>query len=139
MCQTPVENRSLVLIVDDEPTSRFLATEVLRMAGFRTEVAAGGEEALAVIPSLSPDLILLDLEMPGTDGFAVCKALRRSDSRIPVVMMSGDIDPETARKACDAGAADYITKPPDWMKLGSRLRLLLQGCGTPQRTTTEPG
>jgi len=137
MKTTSPENNPLVLIVDDDPTIRILANQVLQLAGFRTKVAAGGDEALAMIPSLSPDLILLDLSMPAADGFTVCEALRRSGTRIPVVIMTGTIDDETVGKIREAGAADYISKPPDWIKLGSRLRLVLQGRGALQRSPTE--
>lgn len=121
----PPEGNILVLIVDDDPTVRLIARDVLALAGFRTEAAENGDEALAAIPSLQPDLILLDVSMPGTDGFTVCRTLRQSGSPIPVVMMTGWVDQDTIRRIHETGATDYLEKPFDWKTLGDRLRSVI--------------
>ncbi|MDH3238545.1 MAG: response regulator [Deltaproteobacteria bacterium] len=120
------EDNPLVLVVDDDPMVRLIACEILGLAGFRTEMARNGNEALAVIPSLKPDVILLDFSMPGGDGIAICGAIRRAGFRIPVVMLTGIIDEDTIQRALDTGAMDCIQKPPEWMSLGDRLRFILR-------------
>jgi DNA-binding response OmpR family regulator len=130
----PPEDKPLVLIVDDDPTVRLLACEVLEMNGFRTEVAKDGNETLAVISSLKPDVILLDFNIPGMNGIVICEALRRAGSRIPVIVLTGYIDEDLLKCAHDVGILDCIRKPPDWMALVERLRLILRAGQAAQET-----
>lgn len=101
-----------VLLVDDQPEvlqlSRLLLDghEGLRVIG----EAASGEEALALVPDLRPDLVVLDVQMPGLNGFETARRLLRGHPAVPVVITSADDDPQYERLAREAGARGYIAK-----------------------------
>ena len=101
---------------------------VLEQAGFSVAQAADGEEALALFDSERPELVILDVEMPGMDGIEVCRRLRqRSDARhIPVVMATGLDDIASINAAYAAGATDFIPKPVNWGLMGHRVRYILR-------------
>jgi len=111
-----------VLVVDDEATVRFLLSRVLAHAGYTVEVATDGESALERIGASRPDLVVLDLMMPGLDGWGVMQRLKESASPPPVLVVSAHGDSETPRRAVEAGAAEYMTKP-------FALRALVEACG----------
>ena len=115
---------SVVLIVDDDPTVRFLVRETLEPAGFVVEEASDGAQALGAWERVRPDLVLLDVHLPGIDGFAVCARLRASPlgTSVPVVMVTGLDDIESIDRAYDSGATDFITKPINWPLLAHRVR-----------------
>jgi diguanylate cyclase (GGDEF)-like protein/PAS domain S-box-containing protein len=121
---------SLVFVVDDDPTMRILARAALEQEGCTVEEAEDGACALSVLTTLKPDLILLDVMMPGMDGFSVCEQVRRlpGRERIPVCMMTGLDDTESIHRAYRAGATDFITKPINWPILGHRVRYILRAC-----------
>lgn len=101
-----------VLVIDDSLTSRMLQQSVLQSAGYQVELAASGEEALARLPDLSVDACLLDVEMPGMNGFQVLETLR-SDPRfvhLPVILITSLAGEEDRRRGQDAGAQGYIVK-----------------------------
>ncbi|MBV5341419.1 MAG: response regulator [Deltaproteobacteria bacterium] len=102
-----------VLIVDDDPGIRLLLAETLESAGFRVEEAESGEQALAFLADHIPDLIMLDVLMPGMDGFEVCARIREIPDRagIPIMMVTGNDDVDSIRRAYDLGITDFITKP----------------------------
>ncbi len=102
-----------ILIVDDVPTNLDLLSDYLEEAGFRVFIATNGEAALEEATQLLPDLILLDIMMPGIDGYEVCKRLKAIEKTkdIPVVFISAVSEAMDNAKAFDLGAADYITKP----------------------------
>ncbi len=107
------DDRSFVLIVDDTPTNLAVISEALSDAGFETAVATSGERALKQIERRSPDLILLDIMMPGIDGFETCRRLK-ADPRyeeIPIIFMTALADVNSKVLGFDLGAVDYITKP----------------------------
>jgi DNA-binding response OmpR family regulator len=110
-----------VLVVDDEATVRFLLSRVLAHAGYAVEVATDGEAALERIQASRPDLVVLDLMMPGLDGWGVMQRLKASASPPPVLIVSAHGDSETPRRAVEAGAAGYMTKP-------FALRALVETC-----------
>ena len=120
--------RDLVLVVDDDLTLRLLAREVLEQAGFGVADAEDGISALALCERLAPDIVLLDVHLPGMDGFGVCAALRnRLDGHpIPVLMMTALDDADSIHRAYEAGATDFITKPINWTLLPHRVRYLLR-------------
>ncbi|MBI2511774.1 MAG: hybrid sensor histidine kinase/response regulator [Opitutae bacterium] len=102
-----------ILLVDDTPANLSVLAECLSGAGFSLLVAEDGEDALALTARNAPDLILLDVMMPGIDGFATCRRLKqRAETRdIPVIFMTALADTAEKLKGFEAGAVDYITKP----------------------------
>ena len=104
---------ALVLIVDDSPTEQHVLTQVLEKNGFETLVASDGEEAISMAETSQPDLILMDVVMPGMNGFQATRQLSRNPdtSAIPVVMVTSK-DQETDRIwGLRQGAVDYLMKP----------------------------
>ncbi|MBN1615127.1 MAG: EAL domain-containing protein [Deltaproteobacteria bacterium] len=118
----------LILVVDDDPAIRVLARVALEKEGLAVEEAESGEGALSLLASLKPDLILLDVMMPGMDGFSVCEKVRQipGGDRLPICMMTGLEDTESIHRAYQAGATDFITKPINWLILGYRVRYILR-------------
>jgi len=102
-----------ILIVDDTPANLSVLAECLSDSGYSLLVAEDGEDALALTERTAPDLILLDVMMPGIDGFATCRRLKeRAETRdIPVIFMTALTDTAEKLKAFEAGAVDYVTKP----------------------------
>lgn len=123
-----VEDRPLVLIADDELTSRLLSREALEWAGFAVVEAEDGNAALTAFERVRPALVLLDVDMPGPDGYAVCRALRaRADGELtPIVMLTGHDDVAAVDQAYADGATDFINKPVNWALLGHRSRYILR-------------
>jgi diguanylate cyclase (GGDEF)-like protein len=118
----------LVLIVDDDPVIRELARAALAEDGWRLEQAADGHEALVRVCEGHPALVLLDVKMPGKDGFAVCEELRlRPETRdVPVLMMTGLDDHDSIVRAYEVGATDFALKPPNWTILRHRVRYMIR-------------
>ncbi len=101
-----------ILVVDDSGIARDIVKKILG-TGYEYDKAANGEEALVKIKDTFPDLILLDLLMPGMDGFEVLEKLQKTGNSIPVLLLSADIQKSTREKALALGAADLINKPAD--------------------------
>ncbi len=115
----------LILVVDDEPKIVKLAQDYLQQAGFTVLSAMDGTTAIAMARHERPDLIVLDLNLPGMDGIDVCRAIRR-ESDVPVVMLTAR-DSETDRLiGLELGADDYITKPFSPRELVARVRAVLR-------------
>ncbi|MBE0428422.1 MAG: sigma-54-dependent Fis family transcriptional regulator [Thermoleophilia bacterium] len=102
-----------ILVVDDEKNMRFVVGRALRSAGHDVSEAASGEEALRALGKSAPSLVLLDQRMPGMDGLATLKEMKRRQPELPVVMLTAHGNIEDAVKAMKAGASDYLTKPFD--------------------------
>ena len=119
---------STILIVDDEPMNRKLLEALLRPEGYRTRTAASGLDALASVMELPPDLILLDVMMPGMNGYAVARTLKGDPATagIPIVMLSARRDPDGRLQGLEAGAEDFLSKPVDRAELWLRVRNLLR-------------
>lgn len=123
-----IQEGALILVIDDEPTQRLLTHEALNQRGYRIEEAASGEAGLEIARQLKPDLILLDVLMPGMDGFEVCRAIRADEElyRTPVVIVTALEDMGSIEIGFDAGATDFIAKPIVWPLLGYRLQFALR-------------
>jgi signal transduction histidine kinase len=121
-------SKALILVVDDEATQRLLTRDTLEKEGFKVEEASNGEEGLNRIREIRPDLVLLDVMMPGLNGFEVCRHLRADPaiSEIPVIIVTGREDTEDIKKGFDAGATDFLTKPVSWNLLPNRIRYVLR-------------
>jgi diguanylate cyclase (GGDEF)-like protein/PAS domain S-box-containing protein len=117
-----------VLIVDDELFNRKLLEALLRPEGYLTVSAASGEEALTCVAQQAPDLILLDIMMPGMDGYQVARILKASPatSNIPIIMVTAHNDRDARLAGLEAGAEDFLTKPVDRAELWLRVRNLLR-------------
>jgi len=114
-----------ILVVDDEPKIVKLARDYLEQSGFRVVTATDGTTALAVARHEQPDLIVLDLNLPGTDGLDVCRALRRK-SDVPIIMLTARIAETDRLIGLELGADDYITKPFSPRELVARVRAVLR-------------
>jgi diguanylate cyclase (GGDEF)-like protein len=121
----------LVMVVDDDQAIRLLARETLEHSGFAVRDVGSGEEALKAFEDSSPDIVLLDVVMPGIDGFSVCSSIRHtlSGRDTPVLMMTGLDDLESINCAYEAGATDFITKPINWHILRYRVSYMLRASG----------
>ena len=124
--------RPMVLVVDDDPTTRVLAQKFLDNDGFAVAQASDGESALKIIDSVSPDVMLLDVDMPGMSGFDVCGALRAQLRwrTLPIMMLTGSDDMVSITEAFRVGATDFSVKPMNWTLLAHRLRYLLRNAET---------
>jgi two-component system, OmpR family, KDP operon response regulator KdpE len=111
-----------VLLVDDERAILRILSIKLRISGFDVVIASGGKQALDLIGAACPDIMLLDVVMPGMDGFEVLKELRTT-SELPVIVLSAR--PENAQKALSLGANDFVSKPLDFNNLIKRIEQLL--------------
>ena len=121
----------LVMVVDDDQAVRLLARETLEYSGFLVWDAETGEQALEAFEEKVPDIVLLDVMMPGMDGFSVCSAIRAFEAGrdTPVLMMTGLDDLESIECAYRAGATDFITKPINWHILSYRVNYMLRASG----------
>jgi DNA-binding response OmpR family regulator len=120
-----------ILVADDEPNIVLSLEFLLKQAGFRVRTVSDGEAALAAIAQEPPDLVLLDVMIPGRDGYAVCQEIRsnpawRSMRIIMLTAKGGDIQRE---KGLSLGADDYVTKPFSTRELVERVRLMLDPRG----------
>jgi CheY-like chemotaxis protein len=117
-----------ILMVDDKLLNRKLCETLLRHKGYLTLSAANGEQALALIAQSIPDLILLDVMMPGMNGYQVAMHLKSDSatSSIPIIMVTAQIDRNIRLAGLDAGVEEFLTKPVDQAELWLRVRNLLR-------------
>lgn len=117
-----------LLIVDDEPQVRKLLETLLHHEGYQTVSASSGEEALQVVAQQAPDLILLDIMMPGMDGYEVASQLKGDDvtAGIPIIMLSALSDPGARVSGLESGAEEFLSKPIERIELSLRVRNLLR-------------
>ncbi|WP_028616130.1 EAL domain-containing response regulator [Pseudomonas canadensis] len=117
-----------LLIVDDEPQVRKLLETLLQHEGYQTVCASSGEEALQVVAQQAPDLILLDIMMPGMDGYEVASQLKSDDATagIPIIMLSALSDAGARVSGLESGAEEFLSKPIERIELSLRVRNLLR-------------
>lgn len=122
-----------VLIVDDEAPMRFLLSKQLNRAGFETATAANGEAALALMATEPFDAVVLDVVMPGMDGFEVCRRLKAAEetASIPVIFLSASCSGEFRRRAFRVGAADFLAKPFETEALPAYLQAIFRRLAGP--------
>jgi len=120
-----------VLVVDDDPALAEMLTIVLRGEGFETAVVGEGTKAMPALRELKPDLVLLDLMLPGMSGIDVCRAIR-AESGVPIVMLTAKSDTVDVVLGLESGADDYVVKPFKPKELVARLRTRLR------RTEVDP-
>ena len=131
-----------ILVVDDDASIRQLVQLYLEKEGFEVRTAGRGDDALAVFRRFPPDLVLLDVMMPGVDGVNVLKTIRRT-SQIPVIMLTAREDTIDKVLCLELGADDYITKPFDGKEMVARVRAVIRrfrgGEEEPDDTLSFPG
>ena len=115
----------MILVVDDEPKIVKQARDYLEKSGYRVVTAGDGTTAMAVARHERPDLVVLDLNLPGLDGLDVCRALRR-ESDVPIIMLTARVEETDRLIGLELGADDYITKPFSPRELVARVRAVLR-------------
>ena len=127
-----------LLVVDDEPNIRELLSASLRYAGFEVATAPDGQHALAVAEQFRPDLLVLDVMMPGLDGFGVVRRLRQSGRHTPVLFLTARDAPEDKVSGLTLGGDDYVTKPFSLDEVLARIRAVLRRSQTVQQADQAP-
>jgi two-component system response regulator MtrA len=122
--------RGRVLVVDDDPSLSEMLTIVLRQEGFDSMVCAAGEKAMSAVREFRPDIVLLDLMLPGKDGIDVCREIR-AESGVPIVMLTAKSDTVDVVLGLESGADDYIVKPFQSKVLIARVRARLRRTDDP--------
>jgi len=123
--------KAKILIVDDDPDLTNLVKSILEAENYMVFAAESGEEALGEVPKLRPDLIILDIILPGMDGYDTCKILKTDEhtSLIPIIILSIKCGVKDRIAGLNIGADDYITKPFDPDELTARVEAVLRGYG----------
>ena len=118
----------VALVVDDDVAMRLLIRQTLERLGFACHEADNGIAALERFDQIAPDIVLLDVVMPGMNGYALCSELRRrpTGAFVPILMLTGLDDLESINRAYEVGATDFINKPINWGILGHRIRYILR-------------
>lgn len=120
----------MVLVVEDEDHVRELVSYALQGAGYRVKEVASGEAALCEVDQMAPDLIVLDLRLPGIDGWEVCRRVRER-SNVPILILTALTEDESLVKGLRLGADDYLGKPFSPVVLTARVQALLRRAGNP--------
>ena len=114
-----------ILVVEDEPRIAAIAADYLRHAGYQVAVAADGAQALEAVRTVRPDLVVLDLGLPGIDGLEVTRTLR-SGSAVPIIMVTARVEEADRLLGLETGADDYLTKPFSPRELVARVKAVLR-------------
>jgi len=112
-----------VLVVDDDQDLAEMLGIVLNGAGIEVDLVSNGDEAVDVFRNNQPDLVLLDIMLPGLDGITVCREIRKESTRVPIVMLTAKGDTHDIVKGLEAGADDYMVKPSSLQNLLLELEL----------------
>lgn len=129
---TQAENEARLLVVEDEPNIRELLATSLRFAGFDVDVAGDGTTAMRLVQELDPDLVVLDVMLPDTDGFDIAKRMRAADRQQPILFLTARDSLDDKIKGLTVGGDDYVTKPFSLEEVIARIRVILR------RTQDEP-
>ncbi len=121
-----MEKRAKILVVDDEKIMRKMLGSTLTKNGYDVEFGTNGYEAIELVSKNSYDLVLLDVTMPGLDGFETCKRLVEMEPELPVIQVTSNVDNESLAHGFDAGALDYIRKPWQTVELLARVKNILR-------------
>ena len=127
-----------VLVVEDEAGIAFALEADLRTEGYSVTIATNGDEALR-LATAGVDLILLDIMLPGKDGFEVCRALRRSGTKTPIILLTAKAQEAEKVMGLELGADDYVTKPFSPRELRARIKAVLRRFAEPGREVFEFG
>jgi two-component system, OmpR family, response regulator MtrA len=130
--------RGRILVVDDDASLAEMLTIVLRQEGFGSRMVTRGDEALEAFRSYRPDLVLLDLMLPGKDGIDVCKEIR-AESGVPIVMLTAKGDTVDVVVGLESGADDYVVKPFKPKELVARIRARMRRFDAPTSETLSIG
>jgi two-component system KDP operon response regulator KdpE len=131
---TAPNSKGNILVVDDEPQIARVLKTTLSGNGYATRTASDGDEALQIMKTWPPDLLITDLRMPNMDGLDLCRHVRAS-SQIPIIVLSVRGEERTKVEALDAGADDYVTKPFSAIELLARVRAALRRSTTNEEPT----
>jgi PleD family two-component response regulator len=123
-----VKDARVILLVDDNPTNLAVLSQALKSAGYKIRVAMDGESAIEQVTSDPPELILLDVMMPGIDGFETCTRLKANlaTKDIPIIFITASADVENKVKGLSLGAVDYVTKPFQQEEVLARVHVHLE-------------
>lgn len=117
---------SVILVIEDDPTINELLEYNLRREGFSVVVATSGLDGIKMATACQPDLVLLDIMLPGLDGFKVCGELRKDDPVLPILMVTALQDEENMIKGFKSGADDYITKPFSIVEIIAKIKAIMR-------------
>lgn len=115
-----------IMVVDDDQDLAEMLGIVLNGVGMEVDLVSRGDEAVEVFKNSQPDLVLLDIMLPGTDGIEVCREIRKQSTRVPIVMLTAKSDTHDIVKGLEAGADDYMVKPFKPSELVARIRTRLR-------------
>lgn len=121
MTQDELEGRTIMIVDDDQALGEMLSI-VLENEGFRTVTCLDGLRAVEMFPTVEPDLILLDVMLPGIDGTEVARRIRATSSNVPIIMLTAKSDTVDVVAGLEAGADDYVSKPFKVVELLARIR-----------------
>ena len=137
MTELPIdENTPRILIVEDEPKLGQLLIDYLRAASYAPTLISHGDLVLPYVRQTPPDLILLDLMLPGTDGLTLCREIRRF-SEVPIMMVTAKIEEIDRLLGLEIGADDYICKPYSPREVVARVKVILRRCVRPDENITK--
>ncbi len=120
-----MKDKAIILVVDDDPNISHLVQLYLEKEGYEVHTAARGDEAVAAFRRLPPDLMVLDVMLPGMDGWQVCRTIRQS-SKIPIIMLTAKDETFDKVLGLELGADDYVTKPFEPKELMARIKAVLR-------------
>ena len=123
-----MKTKAKILVVDDEEAVGKMLEKFLTKEGYEVSIALNGKEAIKEVEKEQPQIVFLDIRLPGEDGISVLKTIKKIDKKICVIMITAIKDDEIGKKCLDLGASDYITKPLSLEYLEDILRVKLLNC-----------